>query len=84
MADSILQHSQPRQEIERTVPASSDILALRAWARARLLLEGEILTVPEAVDPLQRFAERSGLVHRVGQTAVQDVIATAFAFGRST
>jgi hypothetical protein len=66
-----------------TVPASSSVLELRSWARACLWNEGEIINLPEAVDPLQTFAERSGLVHRLGQDTVQNVIATAFA-GRST
>ena len=61
-----------------TAPAPLDVLALRAWARALLLAEGEIESVAEAVDPLQAFAVASGLVAQIGANAVQQIIAQQF------
>jgi len=61
-----------------TAPAPLDVLALRAWARALLLAEGEIASVAEAVDPLQAFAVASGLVAQIGADAVQQIIAQQF------
>ena len=60
--------------------AKLDILAVfkaRAEARAYLWREGE-LDLPEAVDVLQCDAERDGLVARLGQDAVQQILAEAF------
>jgi hypothetical protein len=42
-------------------PAPLAVLELRAWARAYLWAACLIETIPEAVDPLTEFAERSGL-----------------------
>jgi hypothetical protein len=53
-------------------------LELRAAARARLWAEGE-LDLHDAVDALQASAERDGLIDRIGQDAVQAIMATAFA-----
>jgi hypothetical protein len=61
-----------------TAPAPLDVLELRSWARALLLAEGEIASVAEAVDPLQDFAECSGLVDELGADAVQQIIAQQF------
>jgi hypothetical protein len=58
-------------------PSPRDVLELRAWARAYLYSIGE-LTLQEAVDVLQRDAERNGLVRLIGQDAVQQIIADAF------
>jgi hypothetical protein len=60
-------------------PDQIDVLTLRAWARVLLLAEGEIESVAEAVDPLQAFAVASGLVDEIGQDAVQQILADAFA-----
>lgn len=62
-----------------SAPAPADVLQARAWARATLWCEGEIATMPEAVDQLQEFAVASGLVEEIGQDAVQAVLADAFA-----
>jgi hypothetical protein len=62
-----------------TMPAPIDILELRAWARALLWAEGEIESVSEAIDPLQAFADASGLVSEIGQDAVQKVLSNALA-----
>jgi hypothetical protein len=51
----------------------------RARARALLWAESEIDTIPAAVDPLQEFAERCGLVAEIGQDAVQKILGLAFA-----
>jgi hypothetical protein len=61
-----------------TAPLPLDVLELRAWARALLLAEGEIECVAAAVDPLQEFAERSGLVDELGVDAVQRIISQEF------
>lgn len=53
------------------------VFEIRAWARARLYADGE-LTLHEAVDELQQFAEQSGLVERVGQDLIQEILAHAF------
>lgn len=52
-------------------------LELRAWARAHLAAVGE-MDLAEAVDGLQRDAERDGLVAELGQDAMQEIIADAF------
>jgi hypothetical protein len=59
-------------------PTPLDVLALRAWARAFLLAEGEIESVAAAVDPLQAFAVASGLVAQIGADRVQQIIARQF------
>ena len=58
-------------------PSPLDVLELRAWARAYLYAIGE-LTLHEAVDILQRDAQRDGLVRLIGQDGVQQIIADAF------
>ena len=60
-----------------TVPAPIDVLTLRAWAQAFLWWAGEY-QLAEAVDPLQEFAERAGLVAQLGADAVQRIIAEEF------
>jgi hypothetical protein len=50
---------------------------LRCWARAYLVSAGAI-TLHEAVDVLQAAAERDGLVAKLGQDEVQQIMATAF------
>lgn len=55
-----------------------DVLTVRAETRAYLFGVGEFELI-EAVDELQDYAERSGLVARIGQDEVQSIIATAFA-----
>jgi hypothetical protein len=64
--------------IARVNPAPLDVLELRAWARALLLAEGEIESVPKAVDPLQAFAVASGLVAEIGADRVQRIITRQF------
>ena len=58
-------------------PSPLDVLELRAWARAYLYSIGE-LALHEAVDVLQRDAERDGLVAELGQDGVQQILADAF------
>ena len=53
------------------------MLAARAEARAYLYAIGD-LEIAEAVDELEAYAHRSGLVREIGQDAVQAVIAQAF------
>jgi hypothetical protein len=60
-----------------TAPSPLDVLELRAWARAYLYSIGE-LTLHQAVDVLQRDAQRDGLVDELGQDAVQQILADAF------
>jgi hypothetical protein len=59
-------------------PAPIDVLKLRAEARALLWAEGEIDSIPAAADPLQRYADESGLVEAIGQDTVQQVLGDAF------
>ena len=54
-----------------------DVLRERAEARAYLWSIGD-LDLHEAVDVLQADAERDGLVERIGQDGVQEIIAAAF------
>ena len=54
-----------------------DVLLERAEARAYLWSIGD-LDLHEAVDVLQADAERDGLVERIGQDGVQEIIAAAF------
>jgi hypothetical protein len=59
-------------------PPPIDVLELRAWARARLWRIGE-LDLHDAVDVLQAAAAEYGLVNTIGQDAVQEIMARAFA-----
>jgi hypothetical protein len=61
----------------RVIPAI-DVLAIRADVRAFLWWQYE-MEIDEAVDELQAYAERSGLVRDVGQDRVQEIIAAPFA-----
>jgi hypothetical protein len=54
------------------------ILHARAEARAILLAACEIAEMSAAVDPLQDYAVESGLVARIGQDAVQQILSSAF------
>ena len=54
-----------------------DALWDRAQSRAYLWSIGEY-DLPEAVDALQADAVRGGLVNRIGQDAVQTILADAF------
>jgi hypothetical protein len=56
-----------------------DCLVERAEARAVLWAQGLIETISAAVDVLQHDAQRDGLVKRIGQDAVQQILADAFA-----
>jgi hypothetical protein len=58
-------------------PPALDVFALRAWAGATLW-QAAVLSLQEAVDTLQDFAEMSGLVDRLGQDQVQAVLRDAF------
>jgi hypothetical protein len=53
------------------------VFEARCWARAKLYELGE-LELLDAVDELQAAAEAGGLVERIGQDAVQKIIAAAF------
>ena len=54
-----------------------EFFALRAWLRAYLFDCGDYEMI-EAVDGLQSFAERVGLVDMIGQDTVQAIMADAF------
>jgi hypothetical protein len=56
---------------------ATDIFRARCEARA-LLYATSALELQEAVDILQHFATRTGLVEEIGQDAVQQVMADAF------
>jgi hypothetical protein len=57
-------------------PSPLCVLIARAEARALLYAASEF-DLPEAVDPLQSYAEESGLVDEIGQD-VQSILAAAF------
>jgi hypothetical protein len=57
------------------------VFTARAEARALLVATGE-LDLIDAVDALQAAAVASGLVHEIGQDAVQAIMADAFAIVR--
>jgi hypothetical protein len=55
-----------------------EVLEARCWARAWLWASCDILDLLDAVDGLQEFAVRCGLVDTIGQDAVQSMISDAF------
>jgi hypothetical protein len=61
--------------VERPDPV--EVFELRCWARAKLWQAGEF-DLHEAVDALQRDAERDGLVDAIGQNEVQAILRDAF------
>jgi hypothetical protein len=62
-----------------------EVLELRAEIRAWLWWRWfDFPTIADAVDPLQDFAEQSGLVADLGQDAVQSLIAAPFARFRNS
>ena len=65
-------------ERERRLANPIEVLTVRAWARAWLWSTCDILDLLDAIDPLQTYAEQSGLVDTIGQDAVQAVIGGAF------
>jgi hypothetical protein len=60
------------------MPTDLEIFAERCQARALLWALGE-LSMPEAVDAPHDWSVGRGLVDRLGQDAVQAIIAQAFA-----
>ena len=62
----------------------TEILTLRAECRAILWRECAINSLPEAVDPLQQYAEESGLVAMRGPDCIQKILADAFHSVRRT
>jgi hypothetical protein len=58
-------------------PSPLCVLVARAEARA-LLYAASDFDLPEAVDPLQAYAEESGLLDEIGQDGVQAILAVAF------
>lgn len=50
----------------------------RAQARAFLWATGEFDDLHGAVDQLQHDAERDGLIERIGQDGVQEIMSAAF------
>ena len=68
-----------KSERAATLADPAEVLHSRAWARAYLWSQCDILDLLDAVDPLQVYAERSGLIAKIGQDAVQHLIGSAFA-----
>lgn len=52
------------------LPSALEVFELRCWARAYLFAVGEY-SLHDAVDELQDFADRLGLIDQLGQDAVQ-------------
>jgi hypothetical protein len=70
----------PVRNIQKITPRVDllDAFTERAGARAYLWAIGEY-EMAEAVDQLQYDAKRDGLIERIGQDAVQQILADAFA-----
>ena len=62
----------------QTTFSSLDVFRERCEARA-ILVEACVYHLQDAVDGLQEYAERSGLIDEIGQDAVQRMMADAFA-----
>jgi hypothetical protein len=58
-------------------PSPLEVFVLRCWARASLFACGEI-SLQDAVDELQGYAETSPLILEIGQDAVQAIMASEF------
>jgi hypothetical protein len=71
--EPIISATRPKAEVGLV-----DVFRARAEARALLVQLGE-LGLHDAVDVLQSDAERDGLVDALGQDALQQILATAFA-----
>lgn len=70
--------SAPARAMRPHRPAAPiDVLGARAEARAYLFAIGD-MEIADAVDELQDYAFRVGLVRDIGQDAVQAIIAAAF------
>jgi hypothetical protein len=54
------------------------VLQARAEARAMLFAYGEFETLDEALNPLVRFANDSGIASEIGGDAAWQIIRTAF------
>jgi hypothetical protein len=64
-------------------PDIVEAFEIRSWARAYLAVVG-LMDFHEAVDSLQELAVGNGLVDRLGQDGVQDLMASQFEAVRST
>ena len=60
------------------IAASEMVFTERCEARALLYIEGKI-SLHDAVDELQNYAEASGLIDRIGQNEAQRIMGEAFA-----
>ncbi|MBR1086463.1 hypothetical protein JQ621_03140 [Bradyrhizobium manausense] len=74
-----------RAEVPSGKPLADTIwqIEIRALIRAFLEYEHQFEYLADAIDPLQEFAERSGLVAAIGQDEVQRLIAGPFAHFRA-
>ena len=70
-----------RQPLASPAHCPLTVLTLRAWARATLWQAGD-LDLHEAVDMLQTAAVRDGVVAKLAQDRVQQIMAAAFAVVR--
>jgi hypothetical protein len=71
----------PRTQFQHAAPPQlvDPLLAFVARAEARaILFEASEFDLHEAVDVLQHDAERDGLVDRIGQDALQEILAYIF------
>jgi hypothetical protein len=59
------------------LPNLQAVFAERCAARA-LLVNNGVISLHQAVDELQAYAEQSGLIDLIGQDATQDIMAYAF------
>jgi hypothetical protein len=73
-ATAAIEMAEPREVLEIRAE-------IRAWLWWRWL---DFPSIADAVDPLQQFAEESGLVASIGQDEVQAIIAAPFARFRNS
>ena len=67
-------HQSPQAQL----PSTEQVFRARAQARALLWQAGEI-SLHQAVDELRDVADRNGLASAIGDDAVQEMLAAAFA-----
>jgi hypothetical protein len=79
---AIISSSVPNAQAPGTVPDPFEVFCERCDARAVLFFNGH-MSMHEAVDELQAAAERTGLVDRIGQDHVQQIMGAAFAAPRA-
>lgn len=71
---------QPSESTHRCLN-TAEVFSLRCWARAKLYSE-DFLTLHQAVDELQEWAEKLGFIEELGQDEIQSLMAAEFGAAR--